>query len=580
MRVALAQFDTTIGAFDRNLGALRRAADEAAAAGARLLVAPELTVCGYPPRDFLEHAEFQAAADAALARFVAGPLPPNLAVVLGAVESHPGEGVGLWNGAVVVDGGRVVARARKALLPTYDVFDEGRYFDPGPGPCLVELDGVRVGVTICEDLWNDKLFWPRRRYLRDPLAELAALGAELVVNLSASPYAVGKPELRERMVAAAAKRHGLPVALANLVGGNDSLVFDGRSFAVDAAGTVLARAPAFREAVTLVELGPAPRRAAPAEDASPAHVAPAARPTRGEATLLVTPQAADLTPAQLDELLEALVVGTRDYARKTGFSSAVLGLSGGVDSALVAVVAARAFEPGRVTCVAMPSRYTAAMSNDDARTLATRLGVRFLTIPIEQPFAAYLETLAPTFAGRPADVAEENLQARVRGATIMALSNKFGQLPLTTGNKSELATGYCTLYGDMSGGLAVIGDLPKTVVYAICRRVNATHPGGALIPERILTRPPTAELREHQTDQDTLPPYEVLDRVLRRYVEARESAEEIARAEPDIAPGTIDRILRLVRRNEYKRRQAAPVLRVTPRAFGEGWRFPIAHAFS
>jgi NAD+ synthetase len=578
MRVALAQLDTTVGAFDGNLAALRRAADEAAAAGARLLVAPELTVCGYPPRDFLEHAEFQIAAGEALSRFLASGLPPGLALVVGVVEEHPGEGAGLWNAALVVDGGRIVARARKALLPTYDVFDEGRYFDPGPGPCLVDIDGVRVGVTICEDLWNDKLFWPRRRYARDPMSELAAAGAELVVNLSASPYAVGKPALRERMVAAAAKRTGIPVALANLVGGNDSLVFDGRSFAVDAAGSVVARGPAFREAVTIVDL--APRQATRVDDASPAPAGPAAtRPSRGEATLVLTPLADELAPGQLDELLDALVLGTRDYARKTGFSSAVLGLSGGVDSALVAVIAARAFGPDRVTCVAMPSRYTAAMSNDDARVLAERLGVTLLTLPIEQPFAAFLETLAPVFAPRPPDVTEENLQARVRGALIMGLSNKFGHLPLTTGNKSELATGYCTLYGDMSGGLAVIGDLPKTIVYAICRRLNETSPAGELIPERILTRPPSAELRDNQTDQDSLPPYEILDRVLRCYVEARESAEGIARLEPDIEREVIDRIIRLVRRNEYKRRQAAPVLRVTPRAFGEGWRFPIAHDF-
>ena len=575
MRIALAQIDTTIGAFAKNLAAVAEAARKAAQDGARLLIAPELTITGYPPRDFLEHADFVEGASRALAEFVASPLPAGLAILIGTVESHSGEGAGLFNGAVCIDGGRIVTRARKCLLPTYDVFDEGRYFDPGHSPTLFELDGVRIGITICEDLWNDKHFWPRRRYERDPSDELAAAGAQLIVNLSASPYAVGKPALRERMIAATARRHGIPIALTNLVGGNDALVFDGQSFAVDASGNRLAIAAASREDLVIVDVEPS--RVATLSAADVAAPVEASKPTRGEASVIVTPLANELTSAQLDELHDALVLGTRDYAWKTGFQTAVLGLSGGVDSALVAVLAARALGAEKVTTVAMPSRYTAAMSNDDAHVLATNLGVKHLVLPIEKPFHAYLDVLADPFTGRAPDVTEENLQARVRGALLMALSNKLGHLLLTTGNKSELATGYCTLYGDMCGGLAVIGDLPKTIVYALCRRINELH-GSELIPDRILTRPPSAELRDNQTDQDSLPPYEMLDRVLRRYVEARDSGDAIARAEPDISRAVIDRVIGLVRRNEYKRRQAAPVLRVTPRAFGEGWRFPIAHA--
>jgi NAD+ synthetase len=574
MRIALAQIDTTVGAFDSNLAALRKAAVEAAAGGARLLVAPELTVTGYPPRDFLEHVNFVRAAEEALQRFIASELPAGLAILVGTVEPHQGEGAGLYNCAVLIDDRKVVTRARKCLLPTYDVFDEGRYFDPAESPTLVELDGVRIGITICEDLWNDKLFWPHRRYQRDPVDEVAARGAQIIVNLSASPYAVGKPELRERMVAAAARRHGVPVTLTNLVGGNDALVFDGRSFALDAAGNKTAEAPPFVPALVFADVEPKSRLVA-----TPApHMAPPSGGTRGrgEAALILTPLASDLSPAQLDELFDALVLGTRDYAEKTGFPSAVLGLSGGADSALVAVIAAAAFGPDKVTTVSMPSRFTADMSNDDAQVLADRLGTRHLTLPIEKPFQAYIEVLAEPFRGKPWDVTEENLQARVRGALLMSLSNKNGDLLLTTGNKSEIATGYCTLYGDMCGGLGVIGDLPKTVVYAICFRLNQRS-SREIIPERILTRPPSAELRANQTDQDSLPPYEILDRVLRRYIEARESAEEIAMHEPSISRPVIDRVISLVRRSEYKRRQAAPVLRVTPRAFGEGWRFPIAH---
>lgn len=571
MRIALAQIDTTIGDFDANLAKVAQAAHDAANQGARLVVAPELTVTGYPPRDFLEQPEFLDRSLAALDRFVADALPPGVAVAVGYAQPHEQPGARVWNAAVVVQDGRIVARARKLLLPTYDVFDEARYFDPGDDATLFEIDGVPVGLTICEDLWNDRSFWSRRRYERDVADELTRQGAQVIVNLSASPYAVGKPALRERMLATTARRLGVPIALCNLVGGNDGLIFDGTSLALDADGRSVRVARSFEEELAVVDLKPRQSQVTPTPQTPEApHRAP------GEAALLTTPLATELDDRALDELFDALVCGTRDYARKTGFKSAVLGLSGGIDSALVAVVAAHAFGPEHVTTVAMPSRFTEEISITDAQVLAANIGVSHRVLNIEKPFGAYLDVLGPMFVGLEWDVTEENLQARIRGATLMALSNKFGSLLLTTGNKSELATGYCTLYGDMCGGLAVIGDVPKTLVWALSSRVNR-RAGREVIPERTIARPPSAELRADQRDQDSLPPYEVLDRILRRFVEARESEEEIARAEPDIERAVIERVARLVRRSEYKRRQAAPVLRVTPRAFGDGWRFPIAH---
>lgn len=594
MRIALAQINTTVGAFEQNLDALRQALERAAAEGVRLVVAPELLVTGYPPRDFLAHRSFVREAADALNRWLAKGTPKGVTAYFGTVEAHEGEGAGLYNAALLVEDGQVVARARKSLLPTYDVFDEGRYFDPATETTLVELDGVPVGLTICEDLWNDERFWSRRRYVFDPVQDLVSRGARLIVNASASPYSLGKPEVRRRMIAAAARRHGVPVLMSNLVGGNDALVFDGGSLAFDGAGALLAEAPEMKEAFVVVDVAheahvasvPPATNAAVERDSgegeSVASVALVGAPDVAGIPRAMTPLVDDVTDAQLDQLHDALVLGLRDYLRKTGFKSALVGLSGGMDSALVAVLAVRALSPDRVFTVALPSRYTASMSNDDAQKLAENLGVDHISLPIEAPVQAHLQVLADPFAGRAPDLAEENVQARVRGALLMALSNKFGHLLLTTGNKSEIATGYCTLYGDMAGGIAVIGDVPKTLVYALARRINAKHrasTGGDLIPERIITRPPSAELRDNQTDQDSLPPYEVLDRVLRRYVEAQQSAVEIEAAEPDIERATIDRILSLIRNNEYKRRQAAPVIRVTPRAFGEGWRFPMAHGY-
>jgi NAD+ synthase (glutamine-hydrolysing) len=585
MKIALAQIDTTVGAFADNAAAIVRQAREAADAGAQLVVFPELTLCGYPPKDLLVLREFVQRQLAALDQLAADPVFGRVPALVGFAEPHRGEGAGLFNACALLRDGKIAAVARKSLLPTYDVFDEARYFDPSPEVTVVEVAGVRVGLSICEDLWNDKLFWQKPRYTRDPAEELARQGAQVLVNLSASPYALGKTQVRRDMVAAAARRHGMPIALCNLVGGNDSLVFDGHSLAVSARGETLTEAPGFEERLILADLLPKPSPAAAPRSTPPLgrgkpdpscrtdHVL-APKPDLG-ALAVVSAYELDLSDAGCAELAAALTLGIRDYARKTGFHTAVLGLSGGVDSALTAVLAARALGPTNVAAIAMPSRYTASMSNEDAALLAGRLGIHFHTIAIEPIFQSYLAALEPIFRGRKPDVTEENLQARIRGTLLMAYSNKTGALLLSTGNKSELATGFSTLYGDMAGGLAPIGDLSKTAVYALARWFN--RQGRELIPDRILTRPPTAELRENQTDQDTLPPYDQLDRVLRGHVEEHLGVGELT--ERGIPEDLARRVLKLVVQSEYKRRQAAPVLRVTARAFGEGWRFPIAHAY-
>ncbi len=543
MKIALGQINTTVGDFDGNAAKIRDYTARARAQGCAVIVFPELTVTGYPPRDFLELPAFLERSDR-LARELSQPADWNrgIAVYFGAALRHPGEGSGVHNAGILVHDGRTSV-AVKTLLPTYDVFDEGRYFDAATEVTLADAAGSTLGLSICEDIWNDKEFWRKRRYARDPVELLASRGSKLVLNISASPYARGRQSLRESMVCATAKRHRVSVAFVNLVGGNDGLVFDGHSALVGPDGTVLARAPGFDEAMVVCDLEAGGVRTPPGDE--------------------------------VDQLHHALVVGVRDYARKTGFRSAVLGLSGGIDSSLTAVLAVDALGKEHVHGVAMPSRYSASMSEEDARSLADHLGISLSTIPIEGPFRAFLASLEAPFAGRKPDVAEENLQARIRGTLLMALSNKFNWLLLTTGNKSELAVGYCTLYGDMAGGLAVIGDVPKTTVYALAKRIDERRPG--LIPERCFTRPPSAELRPDQTDQDSLPPYEVLDDILAAYVEERLTPDAIAKRGHD--PAVVSRVLQMVMRAEYKRRQAAPTIRVSGKAFGEGWRFPIAHGY-
>ncbi|MBZ5559493.1 MAG: NAD+ synthase [Acidobacteriia bacterium] len=543
MKIALLQINPIVGDLAGNARLIADAAAEAGRQGADLAVTPELALVGYLPRDLLLSAGFvRRSWDALgqLARDVAG-LPP---VLVGLPEPNPSdEGRPLFNSAVLLRGGRADQRFRKALLPTYDVFDEDRYFEPYRGPQILEIAGRRIGVSICEDVWNDRDFWKRRRYHHDPIEELVRAGAQAIVNLSASPFSVGKHMRREEMLSSMARRHRVPVVYANQFGGNDDLVFDGRSCGFNADGAPIARGRSFDADVVVCDLD---------------HGAPIAAPS-------------DVQPES--EIWRALVLGTRDYARKCGFTSAVLGLSGGVDSALTAAIAVDAFGAGRVLGVLMPSPYSSQGSLDDALALAKNLGIETITLPIEPAMRVMEQTLAPAFKNSARDVTEENIQARVRGNLLMALSNKRGALLLTTGNKSELSVGYCTLYGDMSGGLAVIADVPKTMVYRVSRWLNESK-GRAIIPEPTLTKAPSAELRPNQTDQDSLPPYDVLDDILQRHIEQHQPASEIVAAGFDAA--TVRRVLRLVRLAEFKRKQAAPGLKVTDRAFGTGWRMPIA----
>ncbi len=543
MKIALLQIDPTVGDLAGNARLIADAAVVAKHAGADLAVTPELALAGYLPRDLLLSEGFVSRcwdAVAALARAIAdGP-----AVLVGLPEPNPAdEGRPLFNTAVLLQQGVPGQRFRKSLLPTYDVFDEDRYFEPYRGAEILEFCNRRLGISICEDVWNDRDFWKRRRYHFDPIEALAKDGAQAIVNLSASPFVAGKYRLRERMLGSLAAKHHTPVLYVNQVGGNDDLVFDGNSCAFSATGEIVARGRAFASDVVIVDLD---------------HQQPIA--PIGEI-------------AAEAEIWDALVLGTRDYVRKCGFRSVVLGLSGGVDSALTAAIAADAVGADKVLGVLMPSPYSSRGSVDDALELARQLGIETQTLPIEAAMQAMEATLEPSFRGLERDVTEENIQARIRGNLLMALSNKRGALLLTTGNKSELAVGYCTLYGDMSGGLAVIADVPKTMVYRIARWLNATR-GRAIVPENTLTKAPSAELRPNQTDQDSLPPYDVLDAILERHVEHHQPADEIVAA--GFEPATVKKVLSLVRRAEFKRKQAAPGLKVTDRAFGTGWRMPIA----
>ena len=547
MRIALGQINTTVGDLKGNVDRMVEAARRAASGGARLVVFPELSLTGYPPRDLVEKPSFIERAEQQLARLAGETAGLNLALVCGYVgRSEGAAGKRVTNCAVLLEGGRVVFQQNKMLLPTYDVFDEARYFRPAERQMLCELDGRRMALTICEDAWNDKQFWERRLYQRDPVEELAAAGAELLVSINASPYHMGKRALRREIFAATARRFHLPVVYVNQVGGDDQLVFDGSSFAMDAEARLIASAASFREDLVFVDTG-------------------AGTGDQHE-------NLADETEA----VYEALVLGTRDYIRKCGFERVLIGLSGGIDSSLTAVVAADAVGRENVVGVAMPGPYSSEGSGTDAKALADSLGIRFETVAISGVYEKFLEVLDPLFHGAPHDVTEENLQARLRGVTLMALSNKWNALVLTTGNKSELAVGYCTLYGDMCGGLAVISDVPKTLVYELARVANRRHQDA--IPESVFTKPPSAELRPAQKDSDSLPSYDVLDGILRACVEEYQGPAQIAR-EQNLPLGLVRDIVNKVDRNEYKRQQAAPGLKVTSKAFGMGRRFPIAQRF-
>ncbi|HTH42527.1 MAG TPA: NAD+ synthase [Terracidiphilus sp.] len=542
MKIAIAQINPTVGDFTGNLEKIVAASRRAAELGARLTVFSELAICGYPPADFLEKPGFLARCQSAVDELSAVTSELKTAVLAGVALPAVGDsGKPAVNAAVLLDGGKLLLEQHKRLLPFYDVFDEQRYFDAARSQQVVELDGTRLAVTICEDAWNDKNFWPRRLYAVDPMEELMRQHPDVHINLSSSPFWHGKRAVRRRMLAAIARRDGVPVLISNQVGGNDSLIFDGSSFALNARGDLIAQCASFEEDLVLLD----PFESQPIE----------------------APEDDDTEAAY-----RALVLGTRDYVRKCGFRKVLVGLSGGIDSALVAAVATEALGAENVTCVGMPSPYSSSGSIDDSRQLAANLGIRFEVIGISDLFAGFTHTLAPLFEGTKPDTTEENIQPRIRGTLLMALSNKFSALVLTTGNKSEMAVGYCTLYGDMVGALAVIGDLVKTRVYAVCRWLNRDR---EVIPWPILEKPPSAELCPGQKDTDSLPPYEVLDPIVEAYVERYETPERIAEAN-GYPLALVKQVVRLVERSEYKRQQAAPVLKVTPKSFGMGRRFPIA----
>jgi NAD+ synthase (glutamine-hydrolysing) len=542
VKIALAQINPTVGDFTGNIEKILAVSRRAAALGARLTVFSELVVCGYPPADFLEKPSFLARCRTAVDELAAATRDLPTAVLVGvALPAEVETGKPAVNAAVLMDAGRILLEQHKRLLPFYDVFDEQRYFAPSKPQQVVELDGVRLAITVCEDAWNDKNFWPRRLYKVDPLEDLMHQHPAVHINLSSSPFWHGKRAVRREMLAAIAQRDAIPVLLCNQVGGNDSLIFDGSSMALDARGELIAQAASFQEDLVLVDPFNAPVLPIPEDNDDQASY-------------------------------EALVLGTRDYVRKCGFRKVLVGLSGGIDSALVAAVAKDALGAENVITIGMPSPYSSTGSIDDSRLLAANLGIRYDVIGISDLFSEYTRALEPLFVGTKPDTTEENIQSRIRGCLLMALSNKYSALVLTTGNKSEMAVGYCTLYGDMVGALAVIGDLVKTRVYAVCRWINREQ---EVIPWAILNKPPSAELRPDQKDTDSLPPYEVLDPILEAYVERYETPEQIAQAY-GFPLDLVQHVVRLVERSEYKRQQAAPVLKVTSKSFGMGRRFPIA----
>jgi len=541
VKIALGQINPTVGDFAGNAAKIiqfsRRAQDD----GAGLILFPELSVCGYPPRDLVERPSFVARNRETLDRIAEET--KGIAVICGAVTPADSEtGKAVRNSAALLMDGKVAFVQSKMLLPTYDVFDEMRNFAPAKAQELFSFCGNRMALTICEDAWNDKQFWLKRLYPLDPVDALIRAGGNFVLNISASPFWIGKRQLRRDMLASIARQHKVPVVMVNQVGGNDSLVFDGSSLALNSEGAVIAQGRSFEEDLITFD------------------------------SKTLTGEMHEQIAGDEASVYGALVLGTRDYIQKCGFQKAIIGLSGGIDSALTATIAADAVGADNVIGVGMPGPYSSQGSIDDARTLAKNLGIRFELLSINQAYQAYRETLRDVFRGYKEDVTEENLQSRTRGMILMALSNKFGAIVLSTGNKSELGVGYCTLYGDMVGGLAVISDVPKTLVYRVSEYVNSRR---EVIPRATLEKPPSAELRANQKDSDSLPPYDILDAVLEDYVEESHPAERIA-AERGIDIEVVRRVIRLVDRAEYKRQQAAPGLKISPKAFGYGRRFPIA----
>ena len=541
MKIALGQINPTVGDFAGNAAKIIDYSQRAQAAGAGLILFPELSVCGYPPRDLVERASFVAKNRETVEKIAAAT--QGIAVICGIVTpADTDTGKSVMNSAALLMDGKIAFTQSKMLLPTYDVFDEIRNFAPARSQQLFPFCGNQMALTICEDAWNDKHFWRRRLYTVDPVEALIKQGGNFVLNISASPFWIGKREFRRNMLASICKQHHVPMVLVNQVGGNDSLVFDGSSLVMNPAGEVIAQGKSFEEDLLYFD------------------------------SKTLTGEMHEQVAGEEGSAYAALVLGTRDYMHKCGFTKAIIGLSGGIDSALTAVIAADAIGPDNVIGVGMPGPYSSQGSIDDARSLARNLGMRFELLSINPAYEAYRQTLQGVFAGQKEDVTEENIQSRARGTLLMALSNKFGAIVLSTGNKSELGVGYCTLYGDMVGGLAVISDLPKTMVYRLSYYVNSRRP---VIPAATLEKPPSAELRPDQRDSDSLPPYEVLDAVLEDYVEDGYSADHIAQ-DHGIDIETVRRVIRMVDRAEYKRQQAAPGLKITPKAFGVGRRMPIA----
>jgi NAD+ synthase (glutamine-hydrolysing) len=546
MKIALCQFNPTVGDFEGNAARILDLAAQAERRGADLAVFSELCVCGYLPLDLLERPAFIQRNHDTLNRIAAAMPLPAIVGYAGRVNAeYQRAGKSIANKAALISEGRVVFEQSKMLLPTYDVFDESRYFQPSSKQYVYGLQHEELGITICEDVWNDKTFWASPMYARDPVMELVSQGTSVLINISASPFTIDKRFLRLGMLRSTALHHKRPVIYVNQVGGNDSLIFDGASTAFAPSGKVAAQAKAFEEDLVLFDT------------------------TTGRGDIHDQPE------SEIAYAHDALVIGTRDYVQKCQFSKAIVGLSGGVDSAVVAAIAVAALGRDNVLGVSMPGPYSSEGSKTDAHALAQNLGIEFLAIPISHVFDAYKEALAPAFLGRPPDATEENIQARIRGNYLMALSNKFGSMVLSTGNKSENAVGYCTLYGDMAGGLAVISDVPKLMVYELARYINRER---EVIPRTILEKPPSAELRPNQKDTDSLPPYEVLDRILKSYIEDVKCPEEIA-VETGFDLSLVRAIAARVDHNEYKRKQAAPGLKITSRAFGFGRPFPIAQRF-
>jgi NAD+ synthase (glutamine-hydrolysing) len=546
MRVALGQINATVGDLAGNVAKMADFAHRAEAHGAEMIVFPELSVTGYPPRDLVEKPNFRLRSEDAVVDLSRRTRDLSITIAAGYVGSSQSDtGKCATNDAVLMQRGQLLFRQTKALLPTYDVFDEDRYFVPAAKQTIFPLLGKKLAVAICEDAWNDKQFWKHRLYSRDPVADLMAMGGDVLVNINASPFNMGKRVLRREMLAAQATRHNVPVVWVNQVGGNDQLVFDGSSFVLDRTGKVIAEATSFQEDLIFADL----------ETGAGDH-----RPN---------------LPDECEAVYEALVLGTRDYVRKCGFSKVLIGLSGGIDSSLTAALAVEALGAENVTGVSMPGPFSSEGSVTDARVMAEKLGIEFESAPITKAYGVMQRDM-DKLVGRH-DIMEENLQSRLRGVTMMALSNQSGAMVLTTGNKSEIAVGYCTLYGDMCGGLAVISDVPKTMVYSLSRVANQRLRGA--IPESVFEKPPSAELREDQKDSDSLPDYEVLDRILRLYVEDLKTPREIS-AELSLPMDLVKSIALKVDRNEYKRQQAAPGLKVTSKAFGIGRRFPIAQKYT